>query len=48
MDAMKQQLRHLLNPLHLFCRLREAGLSGGFARRLCRAYEVCLYRVLLG
>ena len=40
-------LRHLLNPLHVYCRLKDAGLAEGAARRLCLAYERVLYRRLL-
>ncbi|MES9997583.1 hypothetical protein [Desulfovibrio aminophilus] len=48
MDAIKRHLQHLLNPLHLFCRLRQAGISGALALRLCRVYEIGLYKVFLG
>ncbi len=45
MNAVKRHLQHLFNPLHLYCRLREAGLPLSAARGLCRAYERCLYRM---
>lgn len=48
MDTVKKCLQHMLNPLHVFCRLREAGLSSGLARHISRAYEVCVYRLFLG
>jgi hypothetical protein len=36
---MKDYLRHRLNPLHMYCRLREAGIHARRARRLCTFYE---------
>lgn len=36
---MKESLRHLFNPLHLFCRLKQCGLSSGPALRVCSVYE---------
>jgi len=47
MHSLRRHLQHLLNPLHLYCRLQEAGLTEPFARRLCNAYERALYRHLL-
>jgi hypothetical protein len=49
-DAMKYmrcQLQHLLNPLHIYCRLQQAGLTEPLARRLCKAYERSVYRRIL-
>jgi len=39
-------LRHCLNPLHLYCRLRDLGLPGALARSLTAGYERLLYRPL--
>lgn len=47
MNALRRSLQHLLNPLHLYCRLKEAGLSAPLARGLCRLYERTLYLRLL-
>ncbi|MDP3428493.1 MAG: hypothetical protein Q8S17_14100 [Humidesulfovibrio sp.] len=44
---MRHQLQHLLNPLHLYCRLQQAGLTETMARRLCEVYERSVYRRLL-
>lgn len=30
----KQDAQHELNPLHVYCRLLDAGMSKGMARRL--------------
>ena len=47
MKKMRRHLQHLLNPLHIYCRLQQAGLTEPLARRLCEAYERAVYRHLL-
>lgn len=47
MNNLRRRLQHFLNPLHLYCRLVEAGLTEPLARRMSRAYERALYRRLL-
>jgi hypothetical protein len=47
MHTLRRHLQHLLNPLHLYCRLQEAGFTEPLARRLSHAYERALYRHLL-
>lgn len=47
MHSLRRHLQHLLNPLHLYCRLKEAGLAEPLARRFCQAWERTLYRRLL-
>lgn len=47
MHSLRRHLQHLLNPLHLYCRLKEAGLAEPLARRLSQAWERTLYRRLL-
>jgi hypothetical protein len=47
MTTLRHRLQHLLNPLHLYCRLREAGVAEATARRMSRMYERALYRPLL-
>jgi len=37
--SLLERLRHWFNPLHLFCRLRECGLSEPKARRVGAAWE---------
>jgi hypothetical protein len=41
---IRNALTHHLNPLHLYCRLRDMGLSGALARSITRGYERLLYR----
>jgi hypothetical protein len=42
---MRERLRHHFNPLHIYCRLRQAGLHSRRAKRLCFLYEklYCLF-----
>jgi len=47
MRAIRKFCQHLLNPLHVFCRLRQAGFTRGAARNVCRAYERGFYRFIL-
>ena len=47
MKAFRRFCQHVLNPLHVFCRLRQVGVSGSVARGVCRVYERGLYRFLL-
>ena len=45
---IRDALTHRLNPLHLYCRLRDLGLSSALARSLAKGYERVLYRPLAG
>jgi hypothetical protein len=45
---IRDALTHRLNPLHLYCRLREMGLSCALARTLSKGYERAVYRPLAG
>ena len=47
MNIVRSQLQHLLNPLHVYCRLQQAGVAAALARRLCDAYERAVYRRFL-
>jgi len=46
MRQLRHSLRHLLNPLHVYCRLVDTGLARPRALRLSRAYERFLFRYL--
>lgn len=48
MTSLRSRLQHHLNPLHVMCRLRSMGLNPATAKGMCRAYEILLYRVILG
>jgi len=43
---MGKTLQHYLNPLHVYCRLRNLGIPKGAAIFLCRFYERALFRRL--
>lgn len=43
MRRLHDFIQHCLNPLHLFCRLRNLGLATATARRLCACYERFFY-----
>lgn len=45
---IRNALTHRLNPLHLYCRLRDMGLSSALARSLTKGYERVVYRPLAG
>jgi len=36
---MAMTIQHKLNALHVFCRLRDMGISAKVAQRLIRLYE---------
>ena len=40
--------QHYLNPLHVYCRLRDLGLPGPVARTISSGYERILYRPVSG
>lgn len=42
------RIRHVLNPLHIYCRLTSLGFSGKFARDICKVYEAGIYKPTLG
>jgi len=35
-----------MNPLHIYCRLRDIGIAKGTAMFLCRLYERSVFRPL--
>lgn len=43
---MHAALKHYLNPLHLYCRLRDLGMPKQWALFLCKFYEKTMFRVL--
>lgn len=47
MEHIRRRLQHLLNPLHLYCRLMDAGWPAPLARGLSRTWEHAVYRRLL-
>lgn len=45
MTRLRRALQHMLNPLHIYCRLREFGVGSLKAQRVCGAYERFVYRL---
>ncbi len=46
MRTIRLYFQHCLNPLHVYCRLREFGVHTSAAQRVCIVYERFVYRVL--
>jgi hypothetical protein len=44
---MNQTIQHHMNPLHVYCRLRNMGMSKSIAGFLCRRYERTIFKHLL-
>ena len=40
---MTAAIKHYMNPLHIYCRLRDLGLAKGPAAVLCRIYERSIF-----
>lgn len=47
MQAIRARLQHRLNPLHVYCRLRDCGLGDQTAQRLSSCWERLVYRLVL-
>ncbi len=43
MNGFRSTLQHYFNPLHFYCRLRDLGLGGPLARKICGMYQRYLY-----
>ena len=43
---MVAEIKHYMNPLHIYCRLRDIGISKNTAIFLCRVYERMIFRYL--
>lgn len=44
---MEAAIKHYMNPLHIYCRLRDIGIAKDTAIFLCRIYERSIFRPLL-
>ena len=44
---MGKVIKHYMNPLHIYCRLRGLGLAKDPAASLCRIYERIIFRHLI-
>ena len=43
---IKENLRHYLNPMHVYCRLVQLGINKARALQVCGKYELIYRRVL--
>jgi hypothetical protein len=44
---MPASIQHYLNPLHIYCRLRNLGLTKGHAAYICQIYERAIFKRLI-
>lgn len=44
METIMSEIKHYLNPLHVYCRLRDIGVSKCRAQFVCRLYEKVLFK----
>jgi hypothetical protein len=44
MSRIAAYFQHVFNPLHVFCRLCDAGVKTDNARRMSQAYERMVFR----
>ncbi len=42
------RIRHVLNPLHIYCRLTYIGVSNKIALDICKTYEAFIYKQIIG
>jgi hypothetical protein len=45
---MRATILHFVNPLHIYCRLRNLGIPKSKARRICETYEFSVFNYLRG
>jgi hypothetical protein len=43
---MSDLILHVLNPLHVYCRMRDLRVRKGLALFVCRIYEHTIFRLL--
>ena len=41
---MRDILQHYLNPLHVYCRMRDIGIGRSHAILFCRYYERVMFK----
>jgi hypothetical protein len=44
--SLRNAFHHVFNPLHVYCRLMDMGVSGTVAQRVSRVYERFVFRLL--
>jgi hypothetical protein len=43
MEARFLAIQHRINPLHVYCRFLDRGLSKRFSASICKSYEILIY-----
>ena len=43
---MVATIKHYMNPLHIYCRLRDVGIPKNSAMLVCRVYERTIFKCL--
>ena len=46
--TLMDRIRHLLNPLHVYCRLTYVGIPQEVALGICKNYEAFVYSRTIG
>ncbi len=46
MRQIRDFMQHFFNPLHVYCRLKDIGVTAPTAHRMTRAYERYLWRFI--
>ena len=46
MESLILHFQHKVNPLHIYCRLLDKGLTPRISLRLSRCYEILIYKWL--
>lgn len=46
MEKFILSMHHTFNPLHIYCRLIDAGLNRNTSQRICRYYEIFIFKWL--
>jgi hypothetical protein len=46
MEKLRLAVHHTLNPLHVYCRLTEAGIDKRIGLLLSRLYEKTVFRLI--
>ncbi|OEU69436.1 MAG: hypothetical protein BA863_13180 [Desulfovibrio sp. S3730MH75] len=42
--GIKEYMEHVFNPLHIYCRLMDCGISSTKAKKIARVYELCIFK----
>ena len=42
--GIRAHMKHIFNPLHIYCRLMDRGVSSSVAKKIALIYEFCLFK----